>query len=157
MSVEQYWQERLVARNPLADHLLRVEGYNVKSWSGKYGEWPRAVARQALYQDYETWHIAWREAMEREPWFAEQGIRPPEVLPEFQFRVAIGPWLYIDGKEWHVKNYNVQQSSRVGSEWVKVKTRRYFIRLREVERHIEAFERVIGRSIRTPRERLVYT
>jgi len=155
MTVEQFWQERLQAGFPMRDLNLRIEGYDVRSWSGKTGQWPRAIARQSLYHDYLIWHrVSFLPKYDVAP---AREILNPTNATELQFFIQMGPWLYIDGKDWHVKNYSVKKSERHNGEWVRVKGRRYFIRLLELDRHIDVFERSVGRPIRLSKERLVYT
>lgn len=158
MSIERYWQERLVSGFPLRSRALYQEGYDLRSWSGKTGVWPRAVARQSLYADYQDWHAeVFLAEYQNSEFFQSHPDMVPKPATEMQFFVTMGPWLYIDGKSWHVKNYNVKKQERSNGEWVKVTARRYFIRLVELERHTRVFEASVGRSIRPPRERLVYT
>ncbi len=151
MNIDKNWEARLLARHPLGDLSLREEGFNVRSWAGKNGEWPRAVARQALYLDYQGWFA--QEMQGNLKFLIDNNLSAPVIPTELQFFIAMGPWLYVDGKDWHVKNYNIKASKPINRGFARVQVRRYFVRLVEWERHVSTFEACVNRSIRTLVER----
>lgn len=136
MSIQRWWEERLLARFPLGIEAVAVEGYNFKPQQGdKPDKWPRAVARYALYDDYRFW-------------FEDACVKPiketvpeakwPKAKTELEFFVCIKPWLYYD-KDHQVKNYWVFMSKMHNGAWVRVKVRRWFVRLGPFDDHVAMF------------------
>jgi hypothetical protein len=148
MSVIPYWHERLRARQPFRLESLRIEGYNTKARNdGMVDTWPRAVAKQALRQDY----VAWFE-QEYLPQFTASGFYAecPEALPEplddLHFFTAIGPFLYLVGREAQTRSYRVREQKRFEGRWMPIRVMRNFVRLCEWHEHVAAFELATGMS-----------
>lgn len=134
MSISRWWEGRLREGFPLGQPPIKALGnYNYKLRDGVVvGGWPKAVARSALYDDYGAWF----------------NISCPgaTIKTEHEFYVMVRPWVYFDkGKQ--VKNYFVMQSKLVNGTWVKVRVRRWFIRLGTYEEHCAMFFRDTGTQI----------
>ena len=136
-TISQWWEERLKAHDPIGVPAVHLDGYNLKMHPTSQEPWPKAVARSALYEDYRFW-------------FEDRAIKPimkspnydPKMLPitktEHEFFICMKPWIYID-KDHQVKNYWVWGQRQHEGEWVKVKVRRWFVRLMPWEAHAIAF------------------
>lgn len=145
MTIIPYWHERLRDRQPLRSEALRLEGYNLKMREGVVDTWPRAVAKQALRQDYLTW-------------FAEVYLPPfmdsghyrdcPEALPEpmdeLHFFTALSPFIHLVGREAQTRSYRVKELRRHEDRWVPIRVFRNFVRLCEWAEHVAAFELATG-------------
>jgi hypothetical protein len=143
MSVLLYWKERLEAQNPLFNDKLRVPMLNVRPMPGMdpRSSWPRAVARSALYQDYQDWHKDQFLALYRGiQWTGEM----PKPAEELIFFSTMAEWLYVVGKEEQVRTYLVPNSVRYEGRWLKGKKNRYFVRLLDWEYHAAQFELTTG-------------
>lgn len=136
-AVTNWWQERLQARHPLGTAAIDVEGYNWKRRAGleSVDSWPKAVARIALYDDFRFW--------------CEDHTIGTPLCSELHFFVQIAPWVYSD-KSHQVKNYWVHKSEPYQGRWIKVKVRRYFIRLNTWDEHADMFFRDTGVQVRKP-------
>ncbi len=143
MSVQNWWELRLRARDPL--EFVHVQGFDYRPKQGVRDTWPNAVGRQSLYEDY----CAWCE---------KQDVL--QVETDLIFFLKVKPWIYIVDKKWHVKNYNVPKRQQYEGRWITLRVRRYFVRLRPYEEHVEVFEEKTGQSLslpQKPRNRLIYT
>lgn len=143
MSVLLYWQERLEAQNPLYTESLRVPKLNIRPMPGMdhKSSWPRAIARSALYEDYQQWHKDQFLALYRGISWAGPMPKPVEELIFFS---TMAQWLYIVGKDAQVRTYLVPHSHLYEGEWVHGKKNRYFIRLLDWEYHAAQFELTTG-------------
>lgn len=140
MSAVLYWKERLEDAQPLRDEALRVEGFNVKNPSAT-NTWPRAVARQALYQDYLKWfEEIYLLSFKTVGYYQDFPEQMPKPLDELGFFATMGPFLYVVGKDKQVRNYSVKVQKPYQGRYVQVKTGRYFVRLCEHKAHCAAFE-----------------
>ena len=140
MSAVLYWKERLESAQPLRDEALRVPGYNVRNPSVSQ-TWPRAIARQALYQDYQKWFDEeYLTAFRDVGYYQDFPQHMPKPLDELGFFATMGPFLYIVGRDKQVRNYTVKVQKPYQGRLVEVKTGRYFVRLCEHKAHCAAFE-----------------
>lgn len=134
-----WWEERLKARFPVSD-VFKQEPYNYKAQEGTNADpWPIRVARQALYLDY----LCWVDINNVEAWKDEKDYTKP--VKELLFFSTLAPFLYINGKERMVKNYNVRKCTPFEGNYVYTKVRRYFVRLGTYDEHVSAFRRETGR------------
>lgn len=142
-----WWRERLRARCPLSASFMidQFDGYNFKRRTGEGADiWPARVARQALYQDYQSWH----ENMVKAAFTSSGQDRDgPLYASELVFYNTMSPFLYIHDKKAMVKNYHVKEQQLFEGRWIKVQVRRYFIILGEYQEHLEAFARETGSKV----------
>lgn len=147
MSIAQYWLERLNAQNPLYNEKLRVDRVNVRMHPGEDHNsfWPRAVARQVLYQDYTSWHDEVFLKNYRESAYWSERLPNPAV--ELHFYTTLSPWVYIVDKDKQVRNYKVPAKLQYEDEWYEGRKGRNFIRLCEWKHHVAAFELDTGLTV----------
>lgn len=149
MSVLQYWQRRLVEKNPIYSEAFRIDkvGYR-ENIEDPTSTWPRAVARAILFDDY----VAWFTDVYLEPYRKSDQYKDfPEIMPrpcdELTFYSTISPWVYIVGKKQQVRTYLVPTRVHHKGDWRNLKINKYFIRLCAWEAHVAAFELNVGIDI----------
>ena len=150
MSIQIWWRERLVEKNPLGHESLRIPRINLRGHSGPNIDpgWPRAVARSALYTDYKLWFDQIFLAPYREtPYYQQNESRLPAPVPEVVFFSTMTPWLYIVGKKEQVRTYMVPFNRRHKDGFIMGKKNTYFVRLCGWVYHVAAFEQNTGTEI----------
>lgn len=155
MSVVLYWRQRLIAGRPIRSDTLWAEGYNYRPLDKQPDStWPKAVAKQALFQDY----LGWFEEEYLKPFAASKGYAEfPDQLPkpanELGFFSQINPMLMLVGASSQVRNYKVTRRQLYEGRWIDVKGWRSFVRLCEWDEHVSAFILQTGSMIprRQPR------
>lgn len=145
-AVQLWWKERLVDRHPIGCEALRMEGYNLKTARTETTDpWPRAVARQALFEDYKIWfEDSYLPPYKTAGYYADFPDNLPRPTDELGFFTTIAPFLYIVGKKQQVRAYYVPQKQLYEDRYVTIKVNRYFVRLCEWEAHIAQFELLTG-------------
>lgn len=145
MAVILYWRERLAARNPI--RLIALQGADYRKLQDKAPEdtWPKAVAKQALLQDYKAWFDeVYLDSYRATQFYIDQ----PELLPppatDLEFFTTMSPLLHIVGRDQQTRAYFIWESRQHEGRWVKVKVRHNFVRLCDWQSHVAAFELQTG-------------
>ena len=143
-----WWKERLREGSPLWSEALRLDRINLRKPMER--DWPSAVARGALYQDYENWFNI--EFLSPYKDARTEKLDLPKPDDQLTFFATLGPVIYLAGKEKQVKVCQVPVPAHHEGRWVTVKKSRYFIRLFSLDTHIAAYETVTGNRVHTPSE-----
>jgi hypothetical protein len=150
MAVIPYWKERLLARCPLHVESLRVPA-NLRARNDQPGDtWPRAVAKQALFLDYQAWFDECYLVPYRETSYYQDGAALPEPAGELDFFITMSPFLHVVGRAQQTRSYFVREPQLHEGEFVMVKAKRNFVRLLTWNEHVAQFELVTGIHIDTP-------
>lgn len=143
MAVILYWRERLQARRPIYCDRLAVEKLNLRTIVGD--TWPRAVAKQALFEDYQIWFEEVYLPPYRDTGFYQD---MPDQLPKpatsLEFFTTMSPLLHLIARDKQTRSYKVDKQVQHMGEWVTVKSHRNFVRLCEWKEHVAAFELQTG-------------
>ena len=142
-----YWRERLVGHNPLRSEKLREPLFNIRLHRNQEGGWPRAVARQALVQDYVEWFKDVYLRSYDTPYYVENPDRKPQHANDLEFFSTMAPFLYVVGREIQTRGYLVKIRERYQGEWITVSRRRNFVRLCTWEEHVAAFQMQVGEQL----------
>lgn len=133
MAVALWWKERLEEKCPLYDPLLRIEGYNYKVRRDELqSRWWKAVARRALWADYQIWF----DKVYLAPY--ELVSIKPTPAKELEFWMTLAPMLYVNGRKASIRNHLVRENTNYQGRIVLVKVRRYFVHLGTWEQHADA-------------------
>lgn len=146
MSAALYWKERLQEGAIFYSKAL-YEGPHTFKTNPKRGsaEWPYAVNRISLYDDYCVWfHQRYLPQFKDEPYYRSYPEDLPERADELGFFATIGPWLYVVGKNRQVRNYSVPVVVTQDGCRVTVNRKKYFVRLCSLAVHRAAYELFTG-------------
>ena len=128
MAITIWWHQRLAQGFPLWGDPAKLDSLDVRRHKGaELSDWPRAVLRGALYENYRLWYKThWREMYE--------GFPTPPMISELVFYAAMHPWLYVVGKKEQVRYYPVSGEEKS----------RYYVRLCELRHHRAVFNMSTG-------------
>lgn len=145
MSVIPYWRERLEEGRP-----IRLDTYWEAEFDWRNGvadtseSWPRMVACQAFWMDYQAWFedvylVPYRESA----YFKDFPDQMPKPESEGGFWSQFGPMVYINRKTQR-RGYFVWGQKKYEDEWVKVKVYRSFIRMASHKECLAQLELILG-------------
>jgi hypothetical protein len=150
MAVIPWWRGRLLARQPIGEPALWVEGITYKP-STDGGSWPKCVGKQALYKDY----LSWFDDVYLEPYrgvglYTDNPHLMPTPARDLDFFVTLAPFLYILNRVQQTRAYKIPIKVRYQDGYVTIRTRQNFVRLCAWEAHAAQFALQTGIQVLDP-------
>lgn len=147
MAVVPYWKQRLEERRPIRELAYWREDYDWKpSLAAPSDTWPRMVAKQSLWKDYQAWfEDVYLAPFRASPYFTDFPEQLPSPVGESEFWQTLAPFLYISGsRNMQTRGHFVWDQKMFEGRWVKCKIYRSFVRLGTWEEHTAAFALLTG-------------
>lgn len=146
MAVIPYWKERIEDRRPIRELAYYVENYDWKPHDEGSDTWPRLVAKQALWKDYQAWfEDVYLAPFKLSQYFVDFPDQLPTPATESEFWATIAPYLYVSGhRSLQTRQYYVWQQKKYEEHWIRVKVMRSFVRLGSWDEHLAQFSLLTG-------------
>ncbi len=141
MSVHEYWRQRLAEGRPFYNKDFMTDPLCTRRATDDEDDWPKAICRSRLYQDYLIWHqMVVVPVFEKTPYYQSNPEAIPKPVEEYVFYTTLAPYLYVIGKKEQVSNYRVNVPEQFNERTIVIKKFVYFVRLSSLRIHTMAFE-----------------
>jgi len=141
-----YWRQRLIAGEPLHFQNTRKPGRDVRYYAGQEAGWPRAVRKNALYQDYEWWfENTYLKPFKGSGYFSDFEDKLPKCMDRLAFYAVMLPLVNPLGLE--PRAYRTVVEVLHEGRYLTLKKRSNFYRLGTIMDHKVTFEMQTGMKV----------